>query len=201
MHKVCLVTKQLQFNSFGEFLEWKEADERSTNSWYTANCAAKTLHGKEYYYYYCNRAGQYKPRGRGERELKSQGTSKIRAHCSAHIKATKYLKTNRTQVQYTTTHYNHATQLGHLRISNSMRTMIAEKLKQGITGERIIEDIRSIKNRDIDREHLVSQKDIQNIRKQFNIDGVRKHQNDFISVSCIVEEMQTLEYNPILLFN
>lgn len=70
--------------------------------------------------------------------------------------------------------------------------MIAEKLKQGITGERIIEDIRSIKNRDIDREHLVSRKDIQNIRKQFNIDGVRKYQNDFISVSCIVEEMQTV---------
>ena len=78
--------------------------------------------------------------------------------------------------------------------------MIAEKLKQGVMVERIIEDIRSTEDKDINRAHLVCRKDIQNIRRQFNIDGVRKHTNDLISVSCIVEEMQTLEYNPILLF-
>ena len=201
IHNMCIKRNELHFNTFSEFLKWKEQEERSTNSWYVSNCAAKIFHGKEYHYYYCNRAGQYRPRGKGERGLKSQGTSKIKPHCSASIKAIKCIKSNKVTVQYTSTHYNHEIQLGHLRINDSTRTMIADKLKKGITVERIIDDIRDIKDSAIDREHLVSRKDIQNIKKQFNIDGLCKHPNDFISVSCIVEEMEdTLEYNPVLLF-
>ena len=42
--------------------------------------------------------------------------------------------------------------------------------------------------------------DISNIQKQYNIEGIRKHPNDLISVSSIVEEMETLDYNPAVLF-
>ena len=48
--------------------------------------------------------------------MKGQGSSKTVRHCSAHIKAIKDLKTGRVTVNYTYTHYNHKTQLGHLRI-------------------------------------------------------------------------------------
>ncbi len=34
----------------------------------------------------------------------------------------------------------------------------------------------------------------------FNVDGIQKHSNDFVSVASIVAEMQTLDYNPILLY-
>ena len=92
-------------------------------------------------------------------------------------------------------------QLGHLRIDTSTRTMIVSKLQQGITSQRILDDIRNPQQLDkISREHLVSRKDITNIQRQFNIMGIQRHPNDLVSVSSWVEEMEMLEYNPILLF-
>ena len=79
--------------------------------------------------------------------------------------------------------------------------MIVSKLKKGITTERIIDDIRDFsETTHISRKHLVSRKYITNIHKQYNIEGIRKHPNDLISVSSIIEEMETLDYNPIVLF-
>ena len=74
--------------------------------------------------------------------MKSQGTSKTISHCSAHIKAIRNIKTNAVKAEFISTHYNHDTQLGHLRMTNATRLMIASKLKKGITNQRIIDDIR-----------------------------------------------------------
>ena len=133
--------------------------------------------------------------------MKSPGTSKTISHCSAHIKAIRNIKTNAVKAECTSSHYSHDTQLGHLRMTNVTRLMITSKLKKGITNQRIIDDIRHCsENSQINREHLISHKDINNIQKQFNIEGIRKHPNDLISVSSIVEEMDALDYNPVLLF-
>ena len=78
---------------------------------------------------------------------------------------------------------------------------IASKLQNVVTSERIIDDIRnSSDSTDLHREHFISRKDIANIKRQYNIEGVQRHLNDLISVSAIVEEMETLKYNPILIF-
>ena len=78
---------------------------------------------------------------------------------------------------------------------------IASKLQNGVTSQRIIDDIRnSSDSTDLHREHLISRKDIANIKRQYNIEGVQRYHNDLISVSAIVEEMETLKYNPILIF-
>ncbi len=50
------------------------------------------------------------------------------------------------------------------------------------------------------REHLISKKDVANIKNQLNIDNVKRHNNDFVSVATIVEEMKFTEYDAILLF-
>ena len=71
---------------------------------YVQKCAPQIFQENEHYYYYCNRAGNFNPRGKGEQGLKSQGSSKIISHCSAHIKAIKNIKTNEVTVQYTCTH-------------------------------------------------------------------------------------------------
>ena len=34
----------------------------------------------------------------------------------------------------------------------------------------------------------------------FNVEGIQKHSNDFISVATIVAEMRTMDYDPILLY-
>ena len=133
--------------------------------------------------------------------MKSQGSCKTIHHCSAHLKAIKDVKTNHTTVNYTSTHYNHKTQLGHLRLPTTTRKVIASKLKRGITAQRIIDDIRdSTQTAKISRKHLVSRKDISNIKMQYNIEGIRRHPNDLVSVSSIVSEMEDLHYNPVVLF-
>ena len=39
----------------------------------------KTLHDKKVLYYYCNRSGYFRSKGKGQRHSKSQGTSKLNA--------------------------------------------------------------------------------------------------------------------------
>ena len=190
----------LEFETFQHFLAWKEKEECETQSSYVQQCAPTQLNGKELWYFYCNRAGKYNQKGRGERSIKGQGSSKTVRHFSAHIKATKDLKTECVTVNYTCTHYNHKTQLGHLRIPHATQKVIASKLKSGITPQRIIVDIRDSETNQISREHLVSKKDISNIKKQYNIEGIRRHPNDLISVAEIVNEMEDLYYNPVILF-
>ena len=132
--------------------------------------------------------------------MKSQGTSKQISHCTSHIKATVNKESNVVTVEYNSTHYNHSTNLAHLRITDRSRQTIASKLRQGISPQRILDDIRDQHESRITRTHLVTKKDITNIRNPFNIEGIQKHKNDIISVSSWVDEMETLAYNPVVLF-
>ena len=190
-----------KFDNFDEFLAWKEQEEQLANASYVLHNAQKYCSGNEVWYFYCNRAGSYAPCGKSERALKSQGTSKTISHCSAHMKAIKNKETNEVSVTYTCTHYNHTHKLGRLHIAATTSEKIASKLQNGVTSERIIDDIRNISDStDLHREHLISRKDIANIKRQYYIEGVQRHHNDLLSVSAIVEEMETLKYNPILIF-
>ena len=87
-----------------------------------------------------------------------------------------------------------------MRITDRSRQTIASKLRQGITPHRILDNIREQHESRITRTHLVTKKDITNIRNQFNIEGMQKHKNYIFSVSSWVEEMETLDYNPVILF-
>ena len=103
--------------------------------------------------------------------------------------------------KYTRTHYNYQKQLGHLWINNDTTRIVAENLKQGIPSSRIVEVVRDTGTAEgIGRKDLISEKDVNNIKKQFNIDGIQKHTNDLVSVATIVEEIQVSKYNAILLF-
>ena len=50
------------------------------------------------------------------------------------------------------------------------------------------------------RKHLIRRQDLHNIKAQYNIDGIMRHKNDLTSVLAWVEEMNALEYNPVLVF-
>ena len=79
----------MEFENFDAFIEWKETEERDTNSWYVQRCGPRLACENKQWYYYCSRAGHYQTRGKYERNLKSQETSKVISHCSAYIKATR----------------------------------------------------------------------------------------------------------------
>ena len=152
-------------------------------------------------YYYCNRAGKYEGRGKGIRQLKSQGSSKTGYQCAANMKVVHNTVTNRVQVEYCATHSSHSINLGHLRMSHELKMNIAGKLQEGVAMDRILDDIRDTISPDgVTREHLVTRKDIHNIRVQHNIEGIMRHKNDLTSVCAWIEEMKELKYNPVLLF-
>ena len=77
---------------------------------------------------------------------------------------------------------------------------IAAKLQQGVSMERILDDIRDSVTNKLGRKHLVTKQDLHNVKAQFNIDGIIRHKNDLTSVMAWVEEMSMLDYNPVLVF-
>ena len=172
-HGISVDVTNWTFSCFSAFTEWKEEEERVTHYLYVMHNAPKTINDLQHYYYYYNHTGVYKSRSNKKCAIKSQGTSKTNSFCSAYMKAVKCLKTGSVIVTYAETHYNHQKQLGHLHLSKTTRTIVAEKFKQGITSSRIIEDVRgSGIVEGIFREHLISEKDVNNIRKQFNVDDI-----------------------------
>ena len=68
---------------------------------------------------------------------------------------------------------------------------IAAKLKQGVTFERIIDDIRDSVSSSFSRIHLTRRKDLSNIQRAFGLRTVEKHREDAISVDIWVEEFKT----------
>ena len=77
---------------------------------------------------------------------------------------------------------------------------IASKLHQGISMEKILDDIRDTIQGRLGKEHLTSKQDLHNIKNQHNIQGIMRHSNDLISVTCSmgIEEMKSL---PIVIFS
>lgn len=99
-----------------------------TNSCFTKKCAPKEYADSEIWYFYCNRAGTYNPRGLGKRQLKSQGTNRIGKQCTAHIHVTINLSTKAVSIKYCATHHGHVTKLGHLPIPSVKSLNIAAKV-------------------------------------------------------------------------
>ena len=203
-HKVKMDYRELSFQSQEEFLQWKEMEEKLTHSSYIKHCAPKIIGDiMEHCYYYCNRTGKYEGRGEGKRQIKSQGSSKLGCHCTAFIKTIRNTQTKDSEikVEYCATHNTHNVELAHLRISSETRAKIAAKLQQGVTVEKILDEIRdTLVDGGIHREHIVTRQDINNVRLQYNIEGIQRHPNDLTSVCAWVEEMHTLPYDPVVLF-
>ena len=82
--------------------------------------------------------------------------------------------------------------MGHLRIQEATRLKIAAQLQEGVTMQRIMDNIRDSVTFGITREHLVTKQDMHNIKNQYNIEGVVRHINDHTSVCAWVKEFQTL---------
>ena len=110
-----------------EFQEWKEHIEMTTDSEYVKATGIKKSGENEVSYYYCNRSGFPTSKGSGVRSLKSQGSSKIGAHCTSTIIATQ-TKNCRISAEICRTHYRHTNTLGHLRLPAVKRTEIAGQI-------------------------------------------------------------------------
>ena len=74
---------------------------------------------------------------------------------------------------------------------------IAAKLLQGVTFDRILDDIREGIGGTIRRIHLTTRKDIQNIERACGLRVAKKHNDDATSVSLWVQQMLSCKCNPL----
>jgi len=202
-HDMDVTISTHNFCDMEEFEKWKTAEETASRSYFVRNSSSK-LYGdtNKFYYYYCNRFGSYKGKGCGKRQLKTQGSCKSEKQCISRIKVMENLVTKAVTVQYCSTHTGHDKDECHLPISQLTKNMISAKLQSGIPVERILDDIKCnlLTDTEAGRNRLLKKQDIVNIQKRLNIDSVQKNPNDLLSVCAWVEELQSLEYNPILCF-
>ena len=66
--------------------------------------------------------------------------------------------------------YMHEPRLGHIRLSEEVRLKTG-KLVQGVSYEKILDDIRNSASDDFKRIHLIQRKDINNIECAFKLEG------------------------------
>lgn len=102
-------------------------------------------------------------------------------------------------VEYCLDH-SHDILISHLHIPNDVRVSIATKLCSGVHIDNILDQVRDQVYQTLGCEHLINKQDIHNIQQQFSIDDVQKHSDDSKSVSAWVVELQSTEYDPVLLY-
>ena len=90
------------------------------------------------------------------------GSSKINKHCTAAMRV-ETRSSEQVHVQICHTHHSHDHELQHTRVSQIKRQEVAMKIREGISGERILDDIRESFQEDLHRHHLVDKNDLTNI--------------------------------------
>ncbi|CAN7988132.1 unnamed protein product, partial [Ixodes hexagonus] len=173
-HKVLYHNSQIkkechEFPTEADFLTWKNAEELKTKTRFVARRAAGRLaDGTEKTVNYCQRSGTYVPKGKGKRQLKSQGSSRCGTECPAQMEILKQTD-GRVTVIYQPVHHGHTQDIAHFLLSQSDREALAAKLEAGVTMDRILDDIRS--SVDCVESHLlnVQKKDLRNIAVEFSI--------------------------------
>ena len=192
--------QKLQFDSIEKFYLWKEDEEKKTSSYYIRQSSTKTLKEGDVKYFVCNRTGNPRFRGLGKRSLKTQGSNKSGASCTARMKVTISNSTGVVTVEYCSTHTGHSIGLGHLPIPTVTKQEIICKLQAGVSMDRILDDIREDIEGSVQRHHLVTKVDVRNIKAKLNLESIMKHPNDAISTRTWVKQMKDMVYNPVLLF-
>ena len=199
-HKRETVITTTNFQTYDDFLAWKKDVEKKTSSWFVQHRQAREGVHHSTAWFYCNRTGNVRTRGDGKRAFKIQGSSKIDEKCCAFMRVTIDNDTKEVQVKHSLSHVGHDTRLGHLRISEELRTKIAGKLARKIPVEAILDEIRDNLGADLNRDHLTSKQDMHNIMHQFNITHVQKHSQDATSVHCWVNDLRDREYDSVLCY-
>lgn len=103
------------------------------------------------------------------------------------------------KVKFVKTHVGHEEKLTTQRLTKSEQNLIAEKLKAGITVERILEDARNVKNQELGRINVLRRLDIRYLFNKFNIAHSR-NTDDMVATAMKVEEWNSDGKNAALLF-
>jgi hypothetical protein len=187
------------FSSEDDFKSWKDDLEKKSGTYFVKTCGDHSRCDHTIAYFHCNRAGTFKPAGKGKRALKSQGTSKLGRPCCAFMKKTTYRAKGGIKVEYCVDH-SHSTTIAHLKMSAHIRSNIAGKLASGADTKDVLNDIRGMAHQLEGRDSIITHKDIRNIKYQHNISSAMRHEDDSSSTSIWVSALKAQDYNPVVIF-
>uniref|UniRef100_A0A6M2DPT9 Putative mudr-1x sp n=1 Tax=Xenopsylla cheopis TaxID=163159 RepID=A0A6M2DPT9_XENCH len=198
-HNITVQYQQLRFETPYDFYTWKEDMEDDTTASFVKTRGLCQTSDYKKIYYHCNRSFSFVSQSKNIRALKSLGSNKMGKACPARMIAAFYQ--TGVVVDFWESHVGHTKDVGRMRLSNTFKNSIAAKLKDGVTVDRILDDIRDSMISKIDRTVITSKQDLRNIEKQFHIhDTVMRNSDDMTSVALWVHEMITLDNSPILYY-
>ncbi|KAG0444193.1 hypothetical protein HPB47_014062 [Ixodes persulcatus] len=190
-----------EFPTEADFLAWKNAEELKTKTRFVAHRSAGRLaDGTVKTVNYCQRSGTYVPKGKGKRQLKSQGSSRCGTKCPAQMEILKQTD-GRVAVIYQPTHHGHTENVAHFLLSQIDREALTGKLEAGVTMDRMLDDIRSSVG--CVEPHLlnVQKKDLLNIAVEFNIaHPERLDSSDAVSIDLMARKMCNVSDSPIICY-
>lgn len=182
-HNIKINSIEKEFISQHEFKERKNNIELQTKSKFVIE-RRRNFKTKKVTMYRCHRSGNYVPEGKGLRRLKNKGSSKIGAYCPAVIKVTQMCDTEKVCIYFTETHVGHQQDIGYLTLTKEDREKITSQIALNIPLRDIIKGIRdSHSNEEINRIHLITWKDLYNIKQSIQIANSNvKDCNDAVSI-------------------
>ncbi|KAG8191445.1 hypothetical protein JTE90_020697 [Oedothorax gibbosus] len=161
---------EFKFNTEKEFKDWLASEEEKSKFHFIIGSSRKQGPDRRELDYICNRSGKFSSVSTGKRKMKAQGTNKIGKHCSAKI-LYKFNAKEAPAVRITYfREHNHEPSLKHLPLPTAVKEIIAEKLLNGECYSKIISDVRGSVEDPESRVHLITKKDIQNIKASLKLD-------------------------------
>ncbi|XP_035231177.1 uncharacterized protein LOC118203043 [Stegodyphus dumicola] len=168
MHAVNISSPNLIFKTQEDFYQWKHDIEINTNSTYVLERGTqKNKLGIQKRYFHCHRSGNFNSKSKGLRNLKIQGSNKINAYCPSSITVTG-TENGLHEVNFLQTHIGHSNDIGYLNLSKNDRDKIATK----VPFDSILDERRdSVSESNLQRIDLLTNKDLHNIEKSFNLNA------------------------------
>ncbi|KAJ4425743.1 hypothetical protein ANN_27939 [Periplaneta americana] len=168
-----------------EFEAWKTPQEKDDVASFVKRSSKGNIS-----YYVCHRSGVSRGNANGARRLRWRESQKTDKCCPACINVT----TNEEEihVEYTNSHAGHFMSVKYLRFSKEERSILAGKIKNGVTFEHILDDIRNdvATKHEVERIHMIDKQDLRNVVRAFDLDTDKIHSNDAL---MWVEDQKTLE--------
>lgn len=166
-HGVIIESERLDFDDYQSFMDFKADMEKATFARFVRQ---QTRMGqKKHVIFKCHRDGIFKSKSQGERKraLKTTGSNKINSACPASMKLT-IDPSGKVSVVFTKTHVGHSNEVCRLTLTKQEKILIAEMLESKRTFQEILCEIRNgMESERLERIHLLSRKDLQNIERWY----------------------------------
>lgn len=114
---------------------------------------------------------------------------KTNAYCPARLKAS-VDKEGTVKVTFCNTHIGHTNSIEYLRLTKTQRANLAAKIKQGVSLDKIMDELEEELIAGIRRGCVVERKDLLNIIDEFHLDKDKVHANDAFSVDMWVQSQR-----------